>query len=591
MLIGREQAGIRASKSFPAPVNGLTDDPISTSGDVHLYADPATHHESHPVLFADCEGLGGGESAPRAKEYQGNSKSARRKIQQKIRWAKDSMTSSRGFAVKRLFPRILYTFSDVIVFVIQEARTFQSDVLVNLVEWAYFSIEKAVNQPVLPHLIIALNRTDNAIDEEQWDTGIATDKLLGAHKDITQVPELISIVQGLRRTGRNVKSAKELLECFYRSITVVRIPTKGRYMQIDDQIGKLYAAIREKGTNSHTEKKSVRMALNAEKLHQFMNAAYDHFSANLNQPFDFVKEALLLNPMPHDFQGHMLHLILAVRNGASHVGGSRTELRLLEKVKPLLASCMTLIITRNNLTGKIKDLLDGTFRKPARMAFEELCDKWLPCGFESKGQICCNVRYAHVKGHQASSGKIFQKGEYQPRVTDDQFEEWFKGIGTELEKMMDELPRVGSEKENAWGKHLQRIERFYEDNSRFSENISHGTCFCCINNVPEHVLPCGHVLCTECITALGGQMERDILFIKYCPFHRQKHNWERNPVQIRFKPECAGIRALCLDGGGVRGLVELIMLEELQKQLNNIPVQNFFDLIVGTRHCCSRPRS
>ncbi|KAK4194080.1 hypothetical protein QBC40DRAFT_154913, partial [Triangularia verruculosa] len=35
--------------------------------------------------------------------------------------------------------------------------------------------------------------------------------------------------------------------------------------------------------------------------------------------------------------------------------------------------------------------------------------------------------------------------------------------------------------------------------------------------------------------------------------------------------------------GGVRGLVELIMLEKLQKQLNGIPVQNFFDLIVGTR--------
>ncbi|KAK4194241.1 hypothetical protein QBC40DRAFT_260209 [Triangularia verruculosa] len=315
MLIGRAQAGLGGPISFPAPVNGLTTDLIPNSGDVHLYADPATHHETHPLIFADCEGLGGGESAPRGKEYQDNSKRARRTIQRRLHWAKDSQTSSREFVVKRLFPRILYTFSDVVVFVIREARPFQSDVLVDLVEWAYCSIENVVNQPVLPHLIIALNRTDNAINKQQWDPEFATDMLLGAHQDITHTPELINIVQNLRRSGRIVKSAKEFLECFYRSITVVRIPTKGRYMQIDNQIGKLYAAIRDRGTNSHTEKKSVRMALNAERLHQFMNAAYEHFSADLDQPFNFAKEALQLNPMPHDFQGHILHLILAATFG------------------------------------------------------------------------------------------------------------------------------------------------------------------------------------------------------------------------------------------------------------------------------------
>lgn len=389
------------------------------------------------------------------------------------------------------------------MFVVQEPRTFQSDVLVNLVEWAYSSIEKAVNQPVLPHLIITLNRTDNAINEEQWDPRTATDMLLAAHQDITQVPELIRIVQGLKLSGHSVKSAKELPECFYQSITVVRIPTKGRYMQIDEEIGKLYNTIRDRATSSHTEKRSVRMALNAEKLHQFMNAAYNHFSENLDKPFDFVKEALQLNPMPHDFQGHMLHLVLAVRNGMSSMGYPNTERQLLEKVKSLLASCMTLVITRNNLTGTIKDLLNSTFRKSARMAFEELCDKWLPCGFESNGYTCCNVRFAHFKGHQASNGKIFQKGPYQPSITDDQFEGWFNGIGAELKKMMEELPRAGSEKDNAWGKHLQRLERFYDDNSKLShsENVSHGTCFCCINSVPEQMSCLAGIFCAPSVLA------------------------------------------------------------------------------------------
>lgn len=122
MLIGREKAKIGGTKSFPAPVNGLTDDLISTSGDVHLYADPATHHEKHPVLLADCEGLGGGQNVPRAKEHQSSRKVCTAKVPAKDRMGQDSRTSSRVYAVKCLFPRILYTFSDVIVFVVQEPR-------------------------------------------------------------------------------------------------------------------------------------------------------------------------------------------------------------------------------------------------------------------------------------------------------------------------------------------------------------------------------------------------------------------------------------------------------------------------------------
>ncbi|KAK4666786.1 hypothetical protein QC763_0050570 [Podospora pseudopauciseta] len=85
MLIGREQASIGGTKSFPAPVNGLTNDLISASGDVHLYANPATHHEKHPVLLADCEGLGGGQNVPRAKEHQSSRKVCTAKVPAKDR--------------------------------------------------------------------------------------------------------------------------------------------------------------------------------------------------------------------------------------------------------------------------------------------------------------------------------------------------------------------------------------------------------------------------------------------------------------------------------------------------------------------------
>jgi patatin-like phospholipase/acyl hydrolase len=53
---------------------------------------------------------------------------------------------------------------------------------------------------------------------------------------------------------------------------------------------------------------------------------------------------------------------------------------------------------------------------------------------------------------------------------------------------------------------------------------------------------------------------------------------------IQLKPRCAGARILTLDGGGIRGIVELSVLQALQKAvgLEEFPIRDMFDLIVGT---------
>ena len=45
------------------------------------------------------------------------------------------------------------------------------------------------------------------------------------------------------------------------------------------------------------------------------------------------------------------------------------------------------------------------------------------------------------------------------------------------------------------------------------------------------------------------------------------------------------MRMLTLDGGGVRGIIELVMLKELESAIGinaGIPLRAYFDLIVGT---------
>ena len=146
MLISHEEMKTNptAKSTFLTPVVGSVNDNIPTSGDVHLYAEPGTIFTGSPLLYADCEGLEGGESLPMAEKYKlqdkeqsqtsvnrksvnsGAANLKRRKPKKgrprNISWAVDSETSKREYAVTELYPRLLYTFSDVVVFVLRNSK-------------------------------------------------------------------------------------------------------------------------------------------------------------------------------------------------------------------------------------------------------------------------------------------------------------------------------------------------------------------------------------------------------------------------------------------------------------------------------------
>jgi len=137
------------NSSVAAPVVGRSASEVPTSADVHLYADPRTLETNRPILYADCEGFEGGERDPIAlKQTTGlsnqilvrrgkmqptstNSSNAFQKLargtKRALKWARrDSpdhdKTSKRGYAVAQMYPRILYAFSDVVVYVLTNPR-------------------------------------------------------------------------------------------------------------------------------------------------------------------------------------------------------------------------------------------------------------------------------------------------------------------------------------------------------------------------------------------------------------------------------------------------------------------------------------
>lgn len=232
-------------------------------------------------------------------------------------------------------------------------RAFESTVLEKLLDWGAASIDKSLNQPALPHAIIVLNATDN-VDDKEWDVETATSLLLGhIKKAVSREPKFEEQARVWRQSGRTIKSTKHLLECYYASITVVRIPSRGRYMLMDGQVDKLFQLIQNKCRTSLLTKKRVRMLATAEQLQMYLQAAYDHFSRDLNTPFDFIKEALKHNPIPRDFGGNIFNLALSIRQNWNnqHVTRRGDPGAVFENMRPMISSCIMLDSVRQNLMG------------------------------------------------------------------------------------------------------------------------------------------------------------------------------------------------------------------------------------------------
>ncbi|KAI1842756.1 hypothetical protein JX266_011077 [Neoarthrinium moseri] len=618
LLIDRQDMTSLEASRYYSPVTSSSYDRIPTTGDVHLYADPSTLYTSNPLLLCDCEGLSGGETLPKQLRNRADdlANGYRTSTSRPISWAKTPNTKKREYAVSQLYPRILYTFSDVVVFVLRNPRAFESVVLPKLLRWGAASIDKSLNQPVLPHAIIVLNASEPNIDEKEWDVEVATQMLMSdIHGAISREPALQEYVQQWRKRGKTVSSTKELLECYYASVSVVRIPYKGSYMLMNEQAGKLAELIRERATLSQIRKRRVRMLATPEKLQFYLQAAFDHFTRDLDTPFDFIKETLRHSPASRNFEGNILNLALAVRDRASNERIKSNAKQIFRAMVPIIASCVMFDTVRQNLlgesnvlhspsclavkliaTGTASRLLDDRYAKPCAAAIQTFADLHWPCTYINPafpGELgrCCNVRSGHnPKGHQNIHGKIIGHGDYESDFDPTEFASaWNQLIRGSLIQLQSSAFRLSQEFPDmpelqvAALLHRERLNEQYSNIlGAATDFVSYSACLCCLRELPECALPCGHVLCLPCVQIYGTKTSKTTIEISRCPLH-VRDIIASPPWVINVKPTHAGTRTLCLDGGGIRGIVQLQVLREIEKVLGpDLPIQLFFDLIVGT---------
>jgi hypothetical protein len=202
---------------------------------------------------------------------------------------------------------------------------------------------------VLPHAIIALNESPNELPHWHWHAEYATRWLLDKYHGIIHNNfNFEPYVQFWRRRGRRIDSLEGLLEMYYSSVTVIKIPSIGRPNLISQQIEKLYEEIKFSCKKSRAAKQSVRMLFTADELHPYLVSAFDHFATNLDEPFDFVQFSFTNSPIPLDFAGSIVKLaIKAMKFQRSRV--SMTE--IFRELSYIIASCIMLDTARHRKIG------------------------------------------------------------------------------------------------------------------------------------------------------------------------------------------------------------------------------------------------
>lgn len=244
--------------------------------------------------------------------------------------------------------------------------------------------------------------------------------------------------------------------------------------------------------------------------------------------------------------------------------------------------------------GRVDELFSN-YEKFFDYAIGEYLELHYPCSYVSADgtRQCTLVKARHqVKGHQDEKG-IIATGDYEAAFDSSFLSQWkaqlrmaMEGIHRDFSYELEQASQVEDtqaipEERIALDLHIEYLNQFFESVGPATAICSHATCFCCLMDVPEHPLPCGHVLCTACIKAYG-KASKSFVALQSCPLHRDATQWAK-PATVKFKPAGAGIRVLSLDGGGIRGIVQLEVLRAIEKTLGGfLPIQSFFDLIVGT---------
>ena len=100
---------------------------------------------------------------------------------------------------------------------------------------------------ILPHALIAVNAADPRVDQQEWNPEFATNMFMSSVESaVRQDPYFREVRDYWVARGRHIHTMRDLLQCYYSTVTVVRVPDQRRPMLLDGQIKKLYQILRQR---------------------------------------------------------------------------------------------------------------------------------------------------------------------------------------------------------------------------------------------------------------------------------------------------------------------------------------------------------
>ncbi|KAG5758333.1 hypothetical protein H9Q72_013528 [Fusarium xylarioides] len=589
----------------------------STTGEVNLYLDPSTFGTVAPMFYADCEGLLGTE--PLAAEHQTE---WARYGQRYLIESKDGKPVDRRTAVKTIYPRFLYIFSDVICYVTRNHRAWAESAL-RLLDWSKVGVQNTINQHALPALIIVLNGP--TLENEAWlgdDHEVVTDAFFQAiDKEISETTEFRELAQ-----KHGDKTMRQLFARSFSSVYVHYIPLEGfgslgTSLEIINQTNRLAKRVRRDAERVQAQRAESWTRFDTTQMSQVVHYAFAHLASGSPEPFDFGQCRRQIS-VPDTTEGHFSEFLgLSLKN--------KMEARFDDTAAVIATSLL-----RNSLSANKDDIVllpsvvfDKDTQAVCTRAIGQFLDSKSPCAYidPDSGEKCVNTKSGHRIGHQSASGDLLRDGNFV--VGDFNSAKFLLAVESALHATMRAINSSGPSNHCDWRRlaavhHRRNIAAlrrrggypaFHAEDRRFPfgdnadenplalakaflsiytgtwrDRAEPNTTFClgCLFGRPEFLLPCEHVICETCVedfddTAVDKRYPGRVMH-KRCIICDSSSS-DKWPFVTTMRPPLCGLRVLSLDGGGVRGIIELTVLNRLEKEIGlGIPIGSFFDLIVGT---------
>ena len=629
----------RIAHGWPVVGTGTPMTAISpTTEGVHLYLDENPNLglpevDQYSILFADCEGFGdrgvftNNEALPNDEGNSSKGKSPMRtQSLRRPRSRRMESTPEYEYRVTAGFYRgdkhsidifnktFLYAVSDIIVFVARDDSRMRWH-LMEVMEWAVAAFHQTINQPSRKTLIIVQHTFEQHVPAF-YEEDFLSELWLEDDSNLWTVSQ--SLNDFVRKYNANqpdfrkrITTNRRLYDTLFRRIMCWYVPSWERVEP--SAVVRQWAGLRQRIEIAVRDEQSLRSVANMKRnvieTSDILSKAFVHFATS-DLPFDFYLAARKHDSNPFTMASHLANFLAHGYRHAETIPDIHAVDSML--IDAIVAALLTWMMRRfsqgmgqysqasllhnafiNCVFSGVNpcDGFDRELRQICVAAVEEYVESYETCTYQFPDGSCCVSRpkALHLE-HMSGTGKSVS-GAFRGRArwTHNSWSEWLSEIREKFSNEYLTILETNPELPRRWG--LQRGEspardqkrQLYLDHAVIWANIkSNKTCFLCLDGVPNHVLSCGHAYCSVCIQELGTpsiDSECSWLLSNCYLCGREEHL----PHSIQLKPRCAGVRVLALDGGGIRGVVELELLRALTDEIGlGVPIWEYFDLMVGT---------